>query len=360
MSLVLRIDLWLLPLLLLGLTCVVGALVWSGYRLARRAATWRELLLHVPLGVVLFDRTGRQQLANRAASELLGPLDTHAVEQIRQAAGPTPQTALVRGRAGEVVQLQTRRLEPGNDVLLLVRDLSQQQRAEAQHRKFMHTLSHELLTPLTAIQGHLNHAALPHGTDDGARQASLAVVREEVERLTRLTSNLLLLSRLEAGQALQRRPTNLAAVAEEAVLQLLEHADAKHVTLQLNAAPQLARPAVDRDAWKQVFLNLLDNGIKYGHAGGCVELRLAQQNGALVMSVADDGPGIAPDDLPHIFSELFRAEAQRHISGSGLGLAITRRIVEQHGGSIACSSELGHGTTFTITLPLDDSFVTHP
>nr|MCU0493533.1 sensor histidine kinase [Chloroflexaceae bacterium] len=158
---------------------------------------------------------------------------------------------------------------------------------------------------------------------------------------------------LEAGQPLQRRPTNLAAVAEETVLSLLEKADVRQITLNLNAAPALPRPPLDRDAWKQVFLYLLDNGIKYGRVGGNVTVGLSQEAGALQISVADDGPGIPADEVPHLFSEFFRGENQRQSSGSGLGLAIVRRIVERHGGTIRCESTPGVGTTFTINLPLD-------
>ncbi len=179
-----------------------------------------------------------------------------------------------------------------------------------------------------------------------------------MERLTRLTSNLLILSRLEAGQPFQRRPTNLAAVAEEAVLQVMEKAEARRMTINLQAEGNQPRPPIDRDAWKQVFLNLLDNAVKYGSTGGAVDVVLRQEAGRLLIAVTDNGPGIAPDDLPHLFTELYRADAQRHVAGSGLGLAIVRRIVEQHGGQITCSSELGRGTRFEIMLATGGANVT--
>ena len=362
MDLIITIDLVVLVVLVVLLAAVVVLAVWWAYRYgARVAPTWRAALGKVPLGVLLFDRNGRRTFTNIAASAALQHMDSSALDQVRRgAAGGVQQTSVMRGRDGVVLQAQAAPLDGDAGVLITLRDIAQQQRAEANYRQFIHTLSHELLTPLTAIQGHLAHIAASDRHDAATWRHSLQVTRDETERLTRLTSNLLILSRLESGQPLQRRPTNLEALAEEVVLQLLPHADARQITLDLHAVPRLPRPAVDRDAWKQVLFNLIENGIKYGNDGGTVTTSLRHTDVALVIDVQDNGRGIAPDDLPHVFTELFRAEAQRQISGSGLGLAIVRRIVEQHGGQISCTSELGRGTLFTITVPLAKNNVTEP
>ncbi|NJO85013.1 MAG: ATP-binding protein [Blastochloris sp.] len=135
-------------------------------------------------------------------------------------------------------------------------------------------------------------------------------------------------------------------------------ADARHITLNVNTAPDLARPSVDRDKWKQVFLNLIDNAIKYGKEGGTVDIELRQGDALLNITITDDGSGIPPADVPHLFDEMFRSETHRNISGTGLGLAIVRRIVEQHDGQITASSRLGLGTTLHISLPLTAQYVT--
>ena len=357
---VITIDLPALPFVLLAFLLLLALLGWGAYRYGYRSARrMRAALAKLPLGVVLFDSAGRPSFANSAAGMLLEQIDTATVEQARRAAMQgLQQTSIVRGNDGVVVQAQAHPLgERRVGVLLTLRDIGQQQRAEANYRKFIHTLSHELLTPFTSLQLRLANL---DGSDEATRRQSLQVAREDVERLIRLTSNLLLLSRLESRQPLQRRPTNLSAVAEEAVLQLLEKADARRITLNVHAASPLARPAVDRDAWKQVFLNLIDNGIKYGATGGKVDVILRPDGPTLNIAVVDDGAGIAPDDLPHLFAEMFRADAHRHISGTGLGLTIVRRIVEEHGGRITCSSEPGRGTTFHISLPLGNQDVTNP
>ena len=356
MRLVLTFDAAALLTLALVVPLVLGALVAGGYRYARRQTQEHvyAVLANIPLGVVVYDRAGRRAFTNSLADALLRQLDAAQIDQI-VAAGlrGTQQTTVLAGQDGTAVQAQCRPLgAPGAGTTLTLRDVTQQQLAATNYLKFIHTISHELLTPLTAIHGHLAHIAACVQRNEGGWQGSLQVVQAEAERLTRLTSNLLILSRLETGQPLQRRPTNLAAVAEEAVLQLLDKADARRIALSVHAAPQLARPAVDRDAWMQVFLNLIDNAIKYGCEDGSVDVTLQGDGSTLLVTVSDDGPGIAPDDLPHVFTEMFRAEAQRHVSGSGLGLAIVRRIVEQHNGKIRCSSELGRGTTFQISLPV--------
>jgi len=357
---VITIDLSALPFVVLIAVIMLVLPAWVAYRYGARAVRrLRSVLAELPLGVVLVDAAGHRSFTNGAATALLEQIDTTTIAPLRQAAAQgLQQTSVVHGQGGEVVQVQAHPLGGRNaGVLIILRDIEQQQRAEASYRTFIHTLSHELLTPLTSLQLRLTN--LESG-DRATQRQSLVVARTDVERLTRLTSNLLLLSRLESRQPRQRRPTNLSAVAEEAVLQLLEQADTRRMALNIHAAPRLARPALDRDEWKQVFLNLIDNAIKYGTAGGTVEVSLRQDDTTLTIIVADDGPGIAPDDLPHLFTELFRADAHRHISGTGLGLAIVRRIVEQHGGQISCISEPGRSTSFEIRLPLDGPDVTRP
>jgi signal transduction histidine kinase len=357
MQVVIRIDLAAALLILAGGALLIAVTVRLIARYYRRRAEqhWHNVLANLPWGVVLCDATGRQIFTNDVARELLPKLRAAQLEQAWQAATSDVQQSSILHGQDVVVQIQSWPLQATGQALITLRDIRQQQRAEENYRRFIHTLSHELLTPLTAIQGHLSHISANIGAQEPAWIGSLHVVRGEIERLTRLTSNLLILSRLEAGQPLQRKPTNLTAVAEEAVLQLLEKADARQISLHVNAALALPRPPLDRDAWKQIFLNLIDNGIKYGKEQGSVQVALARANGSLVISVVDDGAGIPPDDLPHLFVEMFRADAHRHVSGSGLGLTIVRKIVEQHGGQITCTSTPGSGTTFKIELPLTES-----
>ncbi|MCS6846508.1 MAG: HAMP domain-containing sensor histidine kinase [Anaerolineae bacterium] len=356
-------DLWCFALLTMGVVTLVVMIAWLSYRYGQRQnRTWQSALAELPIGVMLFDQARQRRFANIAAETLAAQLDIGALDRLCQAAAPNlRQSTVLRSSDGQIVQAQAIALPNAGYTLVTLWDLSQRQQSEASYRKLIRTLSHELLTPLTALQGHLAHIASSISDaeqNDASWLGSLEISREEVDRLTRLVSNLLLLARLEAGQPLQRRPTNLGAVAEEVVLSMLGPADERQITLELNAEPRLPRPLVDRDAWKQVFLNLIDNGIKYGRPGGRVTVTLRRADGRVCITVSDDGPGISPEDLPHIFDELYRGDAQRRVRGSGLGLAIVRQIVEQHGGQITCESAPGRGATFRIQLPLQAADVT--
>jgi len=174
----------------------------------------------------------------------------------------------------------------------------------------------------------------------------------EVERLARLVDDLLTFSRLETSPS-QMRPVKVRAIAEEAISALWEAAERAQVTLLLQAPPGLPRVLADPDRLQQVFINLLDNAIKYSSGGATATIRLYHEGNVVPVEVADTGPGIATDDLPHIFEPMFRGStaAIRASLGTGLGLTIVKTILEQHGTTISVESALGEGTTFTFRLP---------
>jgi signal transduction histidine kinase len=178
------------------------------------------------------------------------------------------------------------------------------------------------------------------------------VIQEEMERMTRLVGDLLLLARADSGGLpLQRQAVELDNVLFEVYRQVdrLE----KSVDLELTDVDQVSVLG-DSDRLKQLMLNLVDNAIKYTPSGGTVNLSLSKQNGWAHLSVSDSGIGIPPEDLPHIFDRFYRVDKARTRSqgGSGLGLAIAKWIVQAHGGGIQVNSRVGEGTTVTVTLPI--------
>jgi two-component system phosphate regulon sensor histidine kinase PhoR len=237
--------------------------------------------------------------------------------------------------------------------LIVLEDLTAKRYREAFYRNFVSNASHELKTPLTVIQGHV--AAVSEGlAEDDACQTSLRIVAQEAARLTQLVDNLLLLSKLEMPDfALDRRLVNLEAVVEDAILQMSDLAEQRSISLNLQRESRLPRISADQARLKQVFINLLDNGIKYNREGGSVTVRLVADEKRVIARVIDTGEGIPAQDLPHIFEKLYRVERRRgrYVEGSGLGLSIVQHIVEQHGGAISVESQMGAGTTFTVTLP---------
>jgi signal transduction histidine kinase len=220
--------------------------------------------------------------------------------------------------------------------------------ADERERSFLMRVSHELRTPLTAIRGHVE--ALREGlTDDpAARQASLGVIRAEVDRLVRLVGDILDLARLDAHR--------FTLTEEEVeVRRLLEHAyqsrseEARQRGIEYEQAFE-ADPIIhtDGDRVLQIVSNLLDNAFTWTPDGGRIALGLATGNGRIAVSVADTGPGIAPDEQERIFRPFY---SRNGAGGVGLGLAIARELAHALGGELSLDSELGGGTRFELTLP---------
>lgn len=351
-----------LVLLLLVTMLTAGGLIgWAlGRRQRKTLLSWvTELLDVLPHGAVIAQPDGRVVLVNAEARQLwsekpfpnrlVGPLAA-LVREVENEAGYSARS--LDAPSGVKLRVRATPLRSGLTFLVL-QDLTAQQRQDAFYRNFISNVSHELKTPLTVIQGHV--AAIGEGlADDDPRQTSQRIVAQEAARLTQLVDNLLLLSRLEMPDfSLDRRPVSLEAVAEDAILQLSDLAATRDISLSLQRESSLPRIMADRARLKQVFINLLDNAIKYNRRGGAVVVRLEAGEARVTAQVADTGEGIPAQDLPHIFAKMYRVERRqgRYVEGSGLGLSIVRRIVEQHGGSISVQSQVGEGTTFTVTLP---------
>jgi len=363
-------------ILLLGLLMAIG-----GWLLARRrrpvgkhrespptpaSVPWLPALLEpLPCGALLADTQCRVTLANGQARRWLG-------ETGRSVKLPPPvQTLVGRATASGVSEgLETQApsgeeqrlwieaipLGGGGGVLVLIEERPGEGGGVAVevYRSLMHTIAHELRTPLTAIVGHAEILASCSIKEEPLWRRSQQFISGEVERLARLVEDLLTLSRLDLS-ASPLVPVNLRAVAEEAISATWQLAEEKGVTLALQAAGSLPRVRGDADRLRQVFINLLDNGVKYTAAGGRVTVRLTpdESENRVHVKVSDTGMGIPKADLPHIFDPLFRgSEARRAATGTGLGLTIVRTILAQHEAEIRVQSEPERGTTFSFDLPI--------
>lgn len=218
-------------------------------------------------------------------------------------------------------------------------------------QRFLADVSHELRTPLTSVRGNLDLMSR-FGRYDAE---SMAVIQDEMERMSRLLGDLLLLARADTGGLpLRHEPIELDNVLFEVYRQVSRIE--KPVAVELTAVDQ-AIVLGDEDRLKQLILNLVDNGIKYTQPGGAVRLSLAKENGWAQLTVSDTGIGIPAEDLPNIFDRFYRVDKARSRAqgGSGLGLAIVKWIVQAHGGGIQVDSTVGVGTTFRVSLPLYQS-----
>jgi two-component system OmpR family sensor kinase len=228
------------------------------------------------------------------------------------------------------------------------RMLDRLQAALAAQRRFVADASHELRTPLTTLR--VNLATLRRG-DARRSPAELEILEDmdgELQRLSRLVEGLLALARTDAGQPLERTPVALDALVRKVYEAAQPQADGRALTLGAIEPVQVEGSA---DHLEQVVRNLVDNALKYTPPGGHVSLDLRRVGDEAAISAQDDGVGIAPDDLAHVFERFYRAPAARGRSGAGLGLAIAASIVRAHGGRLAADSAPGQGSTFTVYLP---------
>lgn len=220
------------------------------------------------------------------------------------------------------------------------------ERNEQLCRNMVADIAHELRTPLSILQAKLE------ALQDGVAQPTLheiASLHEEVLLLARLVTDLRTLSLAEAGQLdLRRERVDLAALAHRAIEGMRPQADNRGLALSLDAQPGVPLVMADPDRVFQVLGNLLSNALRYTPRGGRITVRVAVQEGQAHLAVADTGPGIPTEDMPHIFERFYRADRSRSRStgGSGLGLSIVKQLVEAMGGHISVESAPGQGTTF--------------
>jgi signal transduction histidine kinase len=226
--------------------------------------------------------------------------------------------------------------------------LEQIERLFQTQQRLLADVSHELRTPLTAVRGNLD--LIRHMGE--ADPELMDIIEDELERMTRLIGDLLLLARADTGGLpLEREPVELDNILFEVYRQVSRLA--RQVEIKLVEVDQVCVLG-DADRLKQLLLILVDNATKYTPPGGVVSLSLSRQGGWAHLSVADTGVGIPPEDVPHIFDRFYRVDKARGRAqgGSGLGLSIAKWIAQAHGGGIDVTSEMGEGTTFTIKLPL--------
>ena len=250
-------------------------------------------------------------------------------------------------------------LSSARRIVLSFHDDSEIARSARMKKDFVQSVSHELRTPLTAIKG---FAETVEATIDKDNRPYLETIIRNTDRLVNLVQDLLVLSDLEErGAELQLEVVDLKETAAQ-MLKLFEaRANSKGLRLVLSvpgpeSPPPGAQPLAiraDRFKLEQVFINLLDNAVKYTDKGE-VELSLSRDDGKAAIKVRDTGPGIAPEHLPRLFERFYVVDKgrSRQLGGTGLGLSIVKHIVLLHGGDVTVRSTPGAGTTFTVTLPV--------
>ncbi len=223
----------------------------------------------------------------------------------------------------------------------------------AQITQFTADASHELRTPLTILTGELELAIRTEQSPDAYRR-TLSSALDEVLRLSNIVNKLLLLSRAEAGQLdVQHEPVHLKPLLQEVVEDAEVLASPKNIAVRFNAEKDFVVSGDDARL-HELFLNLVDNAIKYSNQGALLDISLARLDGRAIVTVKDTGIGISPEDLAKIFDRFYRVDKarSRKIGGSGLGLSIVKWIVDAHDGTITVQSVPGEGSEFVVTFPV--------
>jgi signal transduction histidine kinase len=332
---------------------------------SRNSADQREvqamILASMEEGVLLFDAGGASVFANQAIARHLGdvPADADlllpiALRDAVRRAGYVGSTVRAEAETGAPTRWLRATAQPvGTDgsVLLVVRDITEARRVDAIRRDFVANASHELKTPVASIR------AAAETLRDGAIDDPIAAHRfteqleRDTDRLGRIVSDLLDLSRLETGSERLERVA-VDAIAQDEVTRRREQAEAAglSLTVQVDGVPAIRGSARDLALMTG---NLIDNAIRYTGRGGSVSVEVRAERDAVLLRVADTGAGIPQRDLPRVFERFYRVDQarSRETGGTGLGLSIVRHVSENHGGEVTVTSELGQGSTFEVRLP---------
>ena len=238
-------------------------------------------------------------------------------------------------------------------IILAVRDITEHRSLERAKTAFVSDVSHELRTPLTTIQSAVGLLERARERLDPLEHRALELADGELRRIRVMVEELLTLAQLDAWQyQLEVGPTDMSRIVQTALESVEAKAERFGIEVHFDAAAE-HRCVCDAQKLYQVFLNLLDNAIKYSDPGDRVDIRIAEDPLALTVEVSDTGVGIPEEDLGQLFERFYRVDKDRSraTGGSGLGLAISRQIIEMHGGEISVESEVGKGSTFRVRLP---------
>ncbi len=293
----------------------------------------------------------------RQKQELLGTSflmfdDSDEVRSLLQEIEEQGKGRLVVNRGSSYYQLNGSRIADKGFVLMIM-DVTERTASEKLRREFSANVSHELKTPLQSVLGYseimLSGLVKPEDT-----RRFLQKIYDEAQNLLHLIDDIIKLSKLDELSHDMLEEFTLQAAAQSALARLKDKAAKLQIEVKLDDGTSGSSKMLGiASLMEEIFFNLLDNGLKYNHAGGSVTMRLSETESKLAVSVADTGMGIPANELPHIFERFYRVDRSRHkaIDGTGLGLSIVKHGVGFHGGSIRVVSSLGEGTEFIMKFP---------
>jgi signal transduction histidine kinase len=327
-----------------------------------------------PEAVVATDSGERVTMVNAAAARMLGIRASDRGRTLEDLGAPSAvlrclREAAANGVAVREIELgekafwayaaQMDRGQPGNalngdaGIILAVRDITEHRSLERAKTAFVSDLSHELRTPLTTIQSAVDLLERARDRLDPLELRALELADQELKRIRGMVEELMTLAQMDSWKyQLEVGPANMSTVVQTAIESVEAKAQRFGIKIYFDEAGE-HRCICDVQKLYQVFLNLLDNAIKYSDSGARVDVEIEEDDSTLTVRIRDTGVGIPKEDLNQLFERFYRVDKDRSraTGGSGLGLAISRQIVEMHGGSIAVESEVDVGSVFEVRLP---------
>ena len=305
-------------------------------------------------------RTGSSITALSREPALLRAVQTATQSDGRTVVSLHERVPVERRFSAIITSLATEDRRPGEPAQLIVfRDLTDQEKHAELRADFVANASHELRTPLASMKVMVETLQGAARDDEAARERFLAMLATQADRMTRLIDDLMSLNRVEMRAHISPRGTVDVVELLGFVVQTLEPlAEGSGITLEMKRPAGPLRVRGERDELAQVFLNLVQNGIRYGRAGGRITITFEERGtdpakAMVAISVIDTGIGIPAEHIPRLTERFYRvsAMASREKGGTGLGLAIVKHIVSRHRGELTIESELGKGSIFTVSLP---------
>ena len=323
-----------------------------------------EILDRMSVGAILLSQTLTPVLANRAARDLLGlsevslppRLDSDELLSISRrsvAEGRPVEAEVTLWPSRASVRVRAIPLPESGEILLILRDISDEVRLNQVRRQFVVNASHELKSPVAGL--HVLAEAIENAIDDDPATAKrfTAKLIVETERLSRLVQDLLDLSRLEDPARFATSGVDVSALAQAQLAESKTAADSAGVELTVDAVPGTTVRG-DPQQLALMLRNLIDNAIRHTPDGGSIQVRVHRDETEATVEVEDDGTGIPLRAQARVFERFFRVDQDRgrDSGGTGLGLSIVKHVAELHGGHVTVKSELGEGSTFTVRLPV--------
>ncbi|MGM9986851.1 MAG: cell wall metabolism sensor histidine kinase WalK [Bacillaceae bacterium] len=333
-----------------------------------------SVLTHMTDGVIATDRKGRIILLNHPASEMLNVSRETALDKpVLEVLGLEEQYSMenlfdepedvlldfstrnkpyIIRASFSVVQKDTGKV---NGLIVVLYDVTEQEKIEQERREFVANVSHELRTPLTTMRSYLEALSDGAWQDEKLAPQFLQVTQDETERMIRLVTDLLQLSKLDSTEYhLMKDWVNFTTFFNK-IIDRFEMSKQQNVTFQRSFSKKPHYVELDEDKITQVIYNIISNAMKYSPEGGKITYRMREKDDFLLVSISDEGVGIPKENIGKIFDRFYRVDKARtrKLGGTGLGLAIAKEMIQAHGGKIWAESQEGKGTTIYFTLPLE-------